>query len=83
MYQSLIQDFVVPEELLWKNTPKDKIGNYDHLVEVIDWDLNIDPNFKMKHFMKPKPVKNLDEMKTEGYIEKWICYKSKSLYKRK
>ena len=28
------------------------------------------------HFMEPLLVKPIDQMKAEGYIDKWICYKS-------
>jgi len=77
MYQSVVNGQVIPEELLWKNTPSEKIGDIDYLMEVIDWEENIDPNFASKHFMKPVPVKPIVEMESEGYIEKWICYKSK------
>jgi hypothetical protein len=76
MYQSLVNEAIVPEELLWKGTPKDKIGDYDELVSVIDWDLNTDPNIVEKFFMLPKPVKSVAEMQAEGFIENWICYKS-------
>ncbi|MFX1555402.1 MAG: hypothetical protein ACFFBV_15870 [Promethearchaeota archaeon] len=76
MYQSLTHGQLVPEELLWKNTPEEKKGNIDYLMEVIDWDLNVDPDFYNKHFMAPKPIKELEHMKSEGYIENWICYKS-------
>lgn len=76
MYQSLTGDSIVPEELLWKDTPADKKGDFDYLVEVIDWELNVDPNFAKKHFMRPKPVKPVEQMKAEGYIDLWICYKS-------
>lgn len=76
MYQSLVGDAIVPEELLWKDTPQEKIGNYDHLIDVIDWELNVDPNFMKNRFMRPKPVKPLEEMKAGGYVENWICYKS-------
>ena len=38
MYQSLTGDAIIPEELLWKNTPPDKVGNIDHLIEVVDWE---------------------------------------------
>ena len=76
MYQSLVGDAIVPEELLWKDTPKEKIGNYDHLIDVIDWELNVDPNFMKNRFMRPKPVKPIEEMKAGGYVENWICYKS-------
>lgn len=76
MYQSLVNDQIIPEEFLWKNTPEDKKGDFDYLIEVIDWELNIDPDFTANHFMRPKPVRDTKEMKAEGYIENWICYKS-------
>lgn len=76
MYQSITGDTVMPKELLWKDTPKDRMGDIDWLLDVIDWDLNLDPNFKDNRFMRPKPAGSLEQMKNQGYIENWICYKS-------
>ncbi|MFN8347558.1 MAG: hypothetical protein U0X91_21320 [Spirosomataceae bacterium] len=76
MYQSLVNEAIVPEELLWNGTPQDKIGDYDELVSVIDWEANVDPNFAANHFMMPKPVQPLEDMQAQGYAENWICYKS-------
>jgi len=76
MYENITHDQVVPKELLWKDTPKDKDGDVDWLLSVIDWDLNVDPDFAKNRFMAPKPVKPVAEMEAEGYIENWICYKS-------
>ncbi|MFM9908817.1 MAG: hypothetical protein ACKVOW_05695 [Chitinophagaceae bacterium] len=76
MYQSLVNEAIVPEELLWNGTPPGSIGDYDALMDVLDWELNIDPNTMANRFMRPLPVKAIDEMKREGYIENWICYKS-------
>ncbi|HEV58935.1 MAG TPA: hypothetical protein ENN87_15810 [Phycisphaerales bacterium] len=76
MYQSLTGDQVVPKELLWKDTPPDRMNDVDWLLEVIDWELNVDPNFKANRFMRPRPVRPVEEMKADGYIEHWICYKS-------
>ena len=76
MYQSLAGDTVVPEALLWKDTPPNRMGDVDWLMEVIDWELNVDPNFRVNHFMRPKPVQPLEQMEAEGYVDKWICYKS-------
>jgi hypothetical protein len=76
MYQSLVGDAIVPEELLWKDAPKDRIGDFEFLMEVIDWELNVDPDFKKNRFMQPMPVKPVEEMKNAGYIENWICYRS-------
>ena len=76
MYENITHDQVVPKELLWKDTPKDKEGNVEWLLDVIDWDLNVDPDFAKNRFMAPKPVRPVKEMEAEGYIENWICYKS-------
>lgn len=76
MYENITHDQVVPKELLWKDTPKDKEGDVEWLLSIIDWDLNVDPNFAQNRFMAPKPVRPVKEMETEGYIENWICYKS-------
>src|SRR5690606_29993597 len=76
MYQSLVNEAIIPEELLWKGTPKDRIGDYDQLMAVIDWELNTNTNLLATRFMEPSPVKDDKEMISEGYIEKWICYRS-------
>ncbi|MGN7720522.1 hypothetical protein [Chitinophaga sp. 22620] len=71
MYQSLVNNAVIPEELLWNGTPKESIGDYEALLDVIDWDLNLDPNLHENRFMAPIPAAN-----GKGYTETWICYKS-------
>jgi len=76
MYENITHDQVVPKELLWKDTPENKMGDVDWLLSVIDWDLNVDPDFAKNRFMEPKPVRPVKEMEAEGYIENWICYKS-------
>jgi len=78
MYQSLVGDQIIPEELLWKNSPKNKIGNHDYLVAVLDWEKNVDPDFVANRFMRPKAVKPEKEMVKAGYREKWICYRAKA-----
>ncbi len=77
MYESVVHNQVLSEELLWKDTPPEEMGNHEYLLEVIDWELNTDPLFAQKHFMKPVPVLDLSVMRAEGYEEKWICYLSK------
>jgi hypothetical protein len=76
MYQSLTGDQLVPEALLWKDTPPDRVGDFDYLVEVLDWEANVDPNFVANHFMEPKPVLDEAAMRAEGYVENWICYRN-------
>ncbi|MDH5825582.1 hypothetical protein ACFX5U_16915 [Sphingobacterium sp. SG20118] len=76
MYQSLVNEAIIPEELLWKGVPENKQGDYDALMDIIDWELNVDPNMMQNRFMNPKPVIPEAEMEIEGYSEKWVCYKS-------
>ncbi|MDD5603139.1 MAG: hypothetical protein PHG48_03510 [Eubacteriales bacterium] len=75
MYQSVLYGgHTVPEELLWKNCPEDKIGDFDYLMEVMDWEMNTDPDFSRNHFMAPVIINDNDE-----YCEEWICYKCKTV----
>ncbi len=76
MYQSLVNEAIVPEELLWKDTPENRLGDFDALIEVIDWELNVDPNQYQNRFMAPLPVKPFEQTKPQGYYETWVCYKS-------
>ncbi len=73
MYQSvLLGGHCVPKDLLWKNCPEEEKGNFDYLMDVIDWEANVDPEFKKNRFMKPIVCS-----KDDKHIEEWICYKCK------
>ena len=73
MYQSVLYGgHCVSEELLWKNCPEEEKGNYDYLMDVIDWEANTDPEFSKKRFMAPKTIWENEQAK-----EEWICYKCK------
>lgn len=76
MYQSLVNEAIVPEVLLWNGTPADQIGNFDALMDVIDWELNVDPNQYQNRFMAPVPAQPFEQTKPQGYYETWVCYKS-------
>ena len=74
MYQSLVGDAIISEDLLWKNSPPEKRGDFDFLLDVVDWDANVDPDFAAHHFMQPRPVDGVPE----GCRETWVCYKNTS-----
>jgi hypothetical protein len=76
MVQSLTAGKVIDEEHLWAHIPEEKRGDLDFFMGIIDWELNTDPDFREHRRMVPQPVKDLAEMEAEGYIEKWICYKT-------
>ena len=76
MYQSVLYGGqCVSEDLLWKDSPVDKRGDYTYLIDILDWDLNVDPDFHEHRFMAPIPVRDTDIMAEQGYYEEWICYR--------
>ena len=71
MYQSLVEGREVPWSLLVKDMPKSKHKDLDFIVEQLDWDKNVDPNFKDNHYLEPVPVA---DTRSEGYVDRWIVY---------
>ena len=71
MYQSLIEGRPVPWSLLVKDMPQDKHQDLDYLVEQLDWEGNVNPNFKDSHYLEPIPVA---DTATEGYVDRWVVY---------
>jgi hypothetical protein len=71
MYQSLVEGREVPWSLLVKDMPADKHHDLDWIVDQLDWDANVDPSFKLNHYLEPIPVA---ETESEGYQDKWIVY---------
>ena len=71
MYQSLVEGREVPWALLVKDMPKEKHQDLDFIVEQLDWDGNLDPNFKDNHYLEPVPVA---DTRGEGYVDRWIVY---------
>ena len=60
---------VYPYEFLVENCPEDKKKNIEYIMDLMDWEKNVDPHYK-KHYFRPPVV--CDE--TEQYVEKWISY---------
>lgn len=71
MYQSMVEGRAVPRSLLVKDFPKEKHDNNKYLVDALDWDGNVDPNFKDNHFLEPIPVARTEK---QGWVDRWIVY---------
>ncbi len=71
MYQSLVEGREVPWSLLVKDVPRKYHKDLDYLVEQLDWEGNVNPNFKASHYLEPIPVADTAE---QGYIDRWITY---------
>ena len=69
MYQNLVEGREVPWALLVKDMPKSKHQDVDFIVDQLDWDKNVDPNFKDNHYLEP-----VVSVQGKGYSDKWIVY---------
>jgi hypothetical protein len=71
MYQSMVEGRVVPWSLLVKDMPKDKHKNLDFIVEQLDWEANVNPNFKDGHYLEPIIADGGDGA---GFTDRWVVY---------
>ncbi|MGM0402030.1 MAG: hypothetical protein ACQEQT_12130, partial [Chloroflexota bacterium] len=76
MFQSLVDNVPVPREQLVKDVPEEHKDDLDYIVDMLDWELNLDPQFYEHRFVEPRPVQPMEAMKEEGYIDKWVSYRS-------
>lgn len=76
-WQSMVHDKFMERELMTKFYSDDKKGDYSYIADSIDWEANLDPDFKKNHYHEPIPVKPLEEMEEEGCREEWVVYGSK------
>ena len=72
MYQSVVFEKPIDKYLLIKDVPKNKMDDYiDYLIEMLDWELNLLPNFKERFFIEPIEIGNTI---SQGFLEKWVIY---------
>jgi len=61
---------IYPHEFLSENCPEDKKRDIDYIMSLMDWEKNVDPDFKKNNFRAPVICPHSDERHTE----KWIIY---------
>src|SRR5689334_764849 len=74
MFQSEVDGRIVPWELMTKDVPKAHHHDLDFLVEMLDWEANVNPEFAKSNRVFPCPVRAFQETESDGYREQWICY---------
>jgi len=75
-FQSMVQGRPISRDLLVKDVPEEHHDDSDCIVDMLDWEANLDPEFAKNHYVEPLPVQPLKEMPKRGYIEYWIAYNS-------
>ncbi|MBL8852247.1 MAG: hypothetical protein JNG89_21420 [Planctomycetaceae bacterium] len=71
MYQSIVEGRAVPRSLLTKDFPKEKHDDNAYMVDALDWDKNVDPDFKASNYLEPIVAAGGEK---DGWVDKWIVY---------
>jgi hypothetical protein len=69
MYQNLVEGREVPRALLTKDFPEEYHDDNEYMVDALDWDKNVDPNFKDSNYLEP-----IVSEEGDGWCDKWIVY---------
>jgi hypothetical protein len=70
IFENVSSGEVNPRQLLVNDVPDDHKQDVDYLINLMDWEKNIDPHFREHYFRPPIPIQQTDE----GFTEKWITY---------
>lgn len=71
MYQNLVEGRAVPRALLTKDFPEEFHNDNQYIVDALDWEKNVDPNFKDSNYLEP-----IVSEQGDGWVDKWIVYGS-------
>jgi hypothetical protein len=74
MFQSEVEGRITPRELLVKDVPPDRHQDLDYIVNMLDWDANVNPRFGESNRYLPKPVQPFAATDPDGYREVWVTY---------
>lgn len=69
VYENITSDEVYDREFLVENLPEEDKNNVDKVMELMDWDKNVDPEYRKHYFRKP-----IVSESNEDYTEKWVVY---------
>ena len=69
VYENITAGEVYSYDFLVENCPEDKKQDIDYVLDLMDWDLNVDPRYKHRFFRPPLPAAAGD-----GWEEDWITY---------
>jgi len=77
MFQSMVEGRAVPWDLLVKDVPDENRYDLDYIINMLDWEANVDPEFMSHNLFHPTAVRDEAEMADGGYSEKWVVYSTK------
>lgn len=69
VYENICDNEIYDRSFLDENCPEEEKSNLDYIIGLLDWNKNIDPDYR-KHYFRPPVICR----ETDQYSEKWIAY---------
>lgn len=70
VYENTVAGEVYPYEFLAENCPEGRKRDIDYILSLMDWEANIDPNYKRTYFRPPVLRPAIED----GVEERWVVY---------
>lgn len=70
VYENIASGEVYKRDFLVENLPDDKKDDIDAIMDLMDWDANVDPHYRKNYFRPPVLAAEQDGV----YVEKWVVY---------
>lgn len=70
VHENVVANEIYPWEFLVESCPEDKKRDMDYIMSLLDWEKNIDPDYRKHYFRPPVPV----EGRGGELSESWIVY---------
>ena len=69
VFENITAGEVYSRDFLVENLPEEDKDDLDKVIDLLDWDKNIDPDYRKHYFRAPIVIED-----NEDYTEKWISY---------
>ncbi len=69
MFQSMVEGRAVPWDLCVKDVPAEHHDDLDYILDMLDWDANVDPEFAKNRLFHPA-----EASRDDAHHENWVVY---------
>lgn len=69
VFENITDGEIYNYDFLVENCPEDKKYDLDYVMDLLDWEKNVDPHYRKNYFREPITI-----TQNKDYTEKWIVY---------
>lgn len=70
VHENIVADEIYPWDMLVESCPEEKKRDMDYIMSLLDWEKNIDPDYRRHYYRPPRDSVG----KGRGFTERWIVY---------